>query len=336
MEADQWLRFGAASGNTFAMERLGERLMEGLGVSADLDEGLWWLKRSSSEGNPFAMEKLGKYLLDGEVVSKSSEEGLTLLNEAASRGNHFAAVSLALRCFLGETVPAEPDGRRLKNMAASNCRVSMLLLGAYTERREGALKGTPAATYWLSRAGCFSPESMALSGTWLYGKALGKHSMRDRSLIAEACATLLLQAYSQGYTPIAVTLAYLIRRNEAPSVDVKLDELLLPLIRQGDALALLNQALRLASGFQGPVDWEAADALIARMSDISEVLAWWSCLAEEDDSEGHLVLAWLERHGHLAGQIEPRQIERRLHTLQKSNWKIPTWFFEKAGGVCDR
>src|ERR1051325_2500852 len=73
-EGEGWLRRAAHEGNLYAMEKLGERLLNGDGLTKSVEEGLEWLKKSAKMGNPFAMEKLADFELDENEATGSRTE----------------------------------------------------------------------------------------------------------------------------------------------------------------------------------------------------------------------------------------------------------------------
>ena len=331
-EGERWLRESAGRDDVYAMERLGERLIEGAGVRANREEGVQWLRRAAQAGNSSAMEKLGKYSLDGTIVSVDPEEGMYWLNRAISSSRRFAGIGLAIRSLAVKGFPTDASiGHSLLKSMAHNkaCRMSMLLLGAYALAGRVPIIPREHGRFWLHKAGCFDAERLAGSATWLYCKFLNRSTQLDRKLVASASAVLLSEAYAQGHTDSALSLAYLVRRDEASSINYILDDLLAPSLAAANPLALINQALRLATGCQSDVDWRAADELVGRIGDATEIFNWWSCLAEENDIEGHLVLAWLKRH-HLLSRTQSVDIGVKLDMAQSEGWAIPEWLNEEA------
>ena len=125
----------------------------------------------------------------------------------------------------------------------------------------------------------------------------------------------------------AINLAYLLRRQELPDGPFpRLADVLDPLVPSKNPFVVMNQALRIAAGLDVALDWDAADALVASIDDISAILTWWRGLgAQATDTEGHLVLAWLLRH-HLQNDPDGLGLNQRANLAQTGGWKIPVWF----------
>src|SRR6267378_1533136 len=85
-EGELWLRNRAQDGDSYAMEKLGLRLLTGDGLPKSIEEGLAWLRKSAELGNPFAMEKFAQYEFDENETPGSSPDGEGWLRTAVERG----------------------------------------------------------------------------------------------------------------------------------------------------------------------------------------------------------------------------------------------------------
>ena len=68
------------------MVELGTRLLDGLGLPQDVDEGARWLRKAAENGFKHAMGELGTRLQCGEGLPQDIDEGERWLRKAAENG----------------------------------------------------------------------------------------------------------------------------------------------------------------------------------------------------------------------------------------------------------
>ncbi|WJD83796.1 SIR2 family protein [Priestia megaterium] len=128
-------------------------------------------------------------------------------------------------------------------------------------------------------------------------------------------------------------LYYILRRKEIePSmIPYKMDELIEEPIKNKNPFALINKALYL---IENDNDWEQADNLIKEISfekseeAISNALNWWRQLSENNDPEGHLVIAWLSRH-QLINDPNDLNLEERLEKVN-NHYNLPEFMYKRV------
>ena len=93
-------------------------------------------------------------------------------------------------------------------------------------------------------------------------------------------------------------LAYVMRKsNNLSGARVKeIIDLLSDGVQIKEPYCLVNMALVFSVVLGTESDWKIADTLIAMVAADSSAINWWQELGEKDDTEGHLVHLWLQRH----------------------------------------
>lgn len=329
---EEWLRQSATAGDFYAMEGLGLRLFNGDGLTKSPEEGLVWLRRSVEQGNPVAMLLLAECLLETKPSSDVATEAEQWLERSIEHGNRQAAISLASRLIAGAGLSADPhrgkqllvdlanDGSQLAHVKLGVC----LLSGqALTENREEGLR-------WLRRIGATEANHMSVLAYYIYMKSMAASTKGGARILAGDAAVLLQEAVRCGNHEEAVNLAYLIRRGEiSGSSQLPVEELLATYVSQERPFALINQALRIASGFECTTDWHVANILIGKIRDTEGVLSWWHARSTEGDAEGHLVTGWLVRQG-LAPDPDQIALAQRMDLARKGGWTVPGWMDQPA------
>jgi TPR repeat protein len=105
--AEKCLRVAAEQGNLDAMEALGSRLIDGIDLLPNTEEGVSWLQKANDAGSISAMRKLGNRFLDGDGLPKNTKDGLFWLGRAAETGDPKAIVALAMRYLIGDMIPQD-------------------------------------------------------------------------------------------------------------------------------------------------------------------------------------------------------------------------------------
>jgi hypothetical protein len=320
-----WLLNRAEAGNYYAMERLGEQLLEH--GANERERGLEWILKAAELGSPSAQLLAAEHLLDGECVPEHREEGCRWLEKAAESGYRPARVTLALRMLHGSGVEKQParSMEMLSSAAIDGSVVAAAILAANCFERSNPRPDEAFA--WLQRCGASQPEQMVKIAVFLYLQSREAATSTGRARLAYYAGILLEQMRQRGMPDAAINLAYLLRRQElSDGYFPRLADVLDPLIPSKAPFVVVNQALRIAAGLDVVPDWEAADVLIASIDDIAWILAWWRGPgAQSTDTEGHLVLAWLLRH-HLQNDPDGLGLNHRANLAQAGGWKIPDWF----------
>lgn len=328
-DGERQLRQAALERDPYAMERLGSRLLSGHGLTQSIPEGCEWLRQSAISGSPVAMLKLAEHLLVAGALPEEVSEGERLLLRAVELRYLPAMVSLGGALIVGSHLPRDAArGRKLLNEAARHgSQLAHIRLAAYLLSGRGLTQDRPEGMRWLRRAGAVHSGQIVNLGYYLYIKSLTAAPASARELV-EAAGVLLHEALRCGHGGAGAMLAYLQRRGEITALPMApFEDLLAEPLRQGNAFAAVNQALRLAKGVQCAVDWPAADLLIERLRAADEALAWWNARSLAGDPEGHLVVFWLGRHHVLMG-IDESEYPRRMELAQRGGWDVPEWLTE--------
>lgn len=327
LAGERWLRNAAASGDFHAMERLGIRLINGDGLAGNLVEGLGWLRQSAQRGNPVAMAHLGECMLDTEGGAESREEGQRWLEKAMALGLGAANVAVASRLITGSGLVRDPErGKRmLMEAAGRGSQLAHVKLAVYLLSGRELSADRAEAFRWLRRVGTTQASHLALLAYYLYMKSLAASTPGSRRVLAEESAVLMQESVRQGNVTDELNLVYLLRRGEiSPTPYPPIESLLSAHLQAGNPFALVNQALRLARGWERAVDWKAADAAIARIANAEAVMHWWFARCEHGDAEGDLVTGWLVRH-RLALDPDGLTHGQRLERARAGGWDIPGW-----------
>lgn len=129
-------------------------------------------------------------------------------------------------------------------------------------------------------------------------------------------------------------LAYINRhhRNQLCSSPAEIIDLLIDGVQKQEPFSLINMALTFVQMLGKEEDWHLADRMIALIredrSDVRRIVRWWDKLAAEGETEGPLVLQWLNRHGKLPTPLSFTQMAS-IQNLKTSDTQIPRWIFEK-------
>lgn len=76
--------------NQFAQYRLGKVLMQGEGITKNVDKALQMLTLSAQQGNQYAQYTLGKLYLLGKEVPADYEKAREWFTQSAAQGNKYA------------------------------------------------------------------------------------------------------------------------------------------------------------------------------------------------------------------------------------------------------
>lgn len=328
---EEWLIETAERGSCYGMTKLGLRLLTGDGVEQSAQRGLEWLRKAAKAQYLLAMEILAAFLLDSHADWASSIEGEELLREAAELGHLFSRFSLGHRLLRGDGVNRdENEGLDiLRSTGRAGDRLAMSVLGAEFLRRGHS--DTAEGYYWTRCAGANTPQMIPRLGRYVYSRACGTITKRERERIATEAANLFaFRLEDNGYDAFsALNLAFLIRRGEVSDTQYpSFEDLIEKPLSEENAGAIVNQALRLASGYRCNADWKAADDLVARLQGSLGVLEWWLARAREGDAEGHLVIGWLMRMS-LTTNLDDVDLRSRLDLARAAFTDIPEWMYDR-------
>ncbi|NNJ11630.1 sel1 repeat family protein [Chloroflexales bacterium ZM16-3] len=331
-EGRAWLQRAAEKGEAQAMLVLGIRLLDGDGFEQDIPEGRAWLQRAAEKGEAQAMRILGYRLLDGDGFKQDIEEGRAWLQRAAEKGEAQAMLVLGIRLLDGDGFEQGiTEGRTwLRQAAEKGEPQAMRLLGDRLLDGSGFKQDIAEGRMWLNRAAeKGEPLAMRSLGLLLlYGNGVKQDVAEGRKLLKEA-ALGFLQSFHKGGHDEGNNLAFMARRAEVPDgLELPhIKELLTPYINQRKAIGIMNYALCQASGYECAKDWVAADQVIASISSpVYDVVYWWHHkLAVRGDPEGHLVVAWLVRHGFIEDP-DGYSISDRVERARAGGWDVPEWF----------
>jgi TPR repeat protein len=319
-----------AEKNPFFMLMLSERFLDGKGLALNIDEGER-LIRDAAEKEPLAKYRLACRLIDGKGLPQNPEEGERLLRDAAAKHSD-AKRELATRLLDGiGLVQSFEEGERLLREAAlidagvKTELITRLLTGKGIER--DAHQGEQL----LREVVAEDPVTSGAYGYQLYGQLRNVTDHALRAHLQWASAFCFHSALISGVSEMGNNLAYIIRRREAVDANFSsLDTLLEPGLITQSAFPIVNQALREMAGLDCDMDWHSADRRFASLdqSKAGEILKWWYKLAQEEDAEGHLVVACLLRH-QLISDPEGLNAAERFSRVRGA-WEIPEWICSVA------
>lgn len=275
--------------------------------------------------NPFAI-RAAPFVCSRKADESELAQDEHELQEHIAHGDVSAKVILGTRYLAGHGVNAHPEkGRQwLLEAAQQGSRLAHIELGVYCLAGWGMQQDREQGLHWLRRIGALQPQQLSSLGLYLYLRSL-TFPVAQRCQMAEEACELFNEAIRQGQREDVLNLVYLLRRGEIPAATYPpLDELLANHLQQGNALALVNEALRLARGVQCAIDWAAADTLMARVPDAESILSWWFARSLDGEAEGHLVVAWLCRHS-LVVDPERHSLIARLDLARAGGWAVPEW-----------
>jgi len=289
--AVQWLRESAAAGSVTSMYQLGAYLL-GNGLTGDIDEGYSYLDAAARQGSLAAMTELGIHLLTARGSGEPSVDvGGVWLRRAADEYDTIATILYARHLDRGE-----------------------LIVGTPYERRQR-----------LHAAGLRTWSDYGRVGLYLYAHSLTASTQAMRKSLLLEATRLFTEGSMVNELTSCVALAYLLRRRLTPSpVYSSIEDLLRAGVLADDPFAQVNQALAIAMGADCRADWRLADDIMRDLSGTAGVLDWWYPLALDNDAEGHLVMAWLYRHG-LVADFQDTEARRRFHLAREAGAVLPAW-----------
>ena len=143
-----------------AMEEIGRRLIQGVGVAKDLQAGAGWLLRAAEAGSAQAAFNVGVMYERGFVVERDSGRAVEWYRKAADGNMPAAKHNLALLLRDGKGAPR--DAKRaielLHSAARQGMAASMFSLGDMYERGDAGSKDPAAALAWFAIAAEFERQ----------------------------------------------------------------------------------------------------------------------------------------------------------------------------------
>lgn len=178
------LRARADAKDIPAMEELGRRLIQGLGVAKDPQAGAGWLLRAAEAGSAQSAFNVGVMYERGFVVERDSAKAALWYRKAADAGLATAKHNLALLLRDGKGVAR--DGKAaielLESAARQGMAASMFSLGDIYERGDAAPRDPAAALAWFAITGEFERQTGKGEDTALAKQASQRAATLQRTL----------------------------------------------------------------------------------------------------------------------------------------------------------
>lgn len=277
---------------------------------------------------------LAEALIDLRPGDADNAEGVEILERAVESGSTLAMVTLGTRLIKGDGMPLDRSGgiSHLVKAGLSGDRVAMIILGLLEYQECVPHERGSEVSPWFYYAGAKNGKAIPRLGSHIYSRARASVTKKARQRLAEFAAECFKIGISKGYEDAfsCLNLAYLARRGEAtlPS-EVSLSSLLEGSLAKQIPFAIVNEALRLASGFDSEIDWNGADRLFSILPGGVGIFEWWRICMIEGDPEGHLVLAWLRRWCLIGANdgLSPAEHLERAASIYND---IPEWMYVKS------
>lgn len=183
-ESVMWYAKAAEAGVAGAQNNLGERYMDGEGVTKDYEKAFYWLSKAAEQNIPRAYALLGNLYYQGWGVEKNYEEAANLYRKAAEQGLGSGQQSLAQLLFAGEGVTKDYQEalKWYQKAADQGFSLSMKQIGyIYQEGGFGVIKDTNKAKTWYELAAQKGNASAMNQLGWLY-----EHGIATEPNIKEA------------------------------------------------------------------------------------------------------------------------------------------------------
>ena len=137
---------------------------------------------------------------------------------------------------------------------------------------------------------------------------------------------ILLFVVQSGIKAGGVSLAFMIRRNEAKSENKlpTVEELLKKTLKEKNSFAVTNHVLYQIQSTDQDEKWREGDQLIKTIEKPKDIRDWW--YNNVNDAEKELVIGWLVRHG-LIADPDKLDFQERFNRARKGGWKVPDWMY---------
>jgi TPR repeat protein len=254
--AARWIYAAAMSGSTVAHVTWGQMLLDGTGMRRDPEAALRWFRIAADAGSLDGINMVGRCHERGWGVARDPAEAARWFRRAADGGHDWAQYNLGLLLVDGDGVPC--DRREALSLFVRAARKrnpkGMNMIGHYREHGWIVRADLRSAARWYRRAaagGCFR-------GAFSTGRfAVSAGRIEDAARWFETAVAEAPVDYCRDAA--AVLLAQ-------PEPEIRaVGRLALARCAQADAPAdLFAYGRALAQGQGGPVDLEAAAAVLAR------------------------------------------------------------------------
>lgn len=178
------VRLRANANDTLAMEEMGRRLIQGIGVAKDQQAGAGWLLRAAELGSPQSAFNVGVMYERGFVVERDSSRAVVWYRKAADANLAVAKHNLALLLRDGKGAPR--DGKAaielLRSASRQGMAASMFVLGDIYERGDGVAADTAVALAWFAVTAEFDRQANRGSDTALVQSAVQRSQALQRTL----------------------------------------------------------------------------------------------------------------------------------------------------------
>ncbi len=178
------VRLRANAKDTSAMEEMGRRLIQGMGVAKDPQAGAGWLLRAAELGSAQSAFNVGVMYERGFVVERDSSRAVEWYRKAADANLAVAKHNLALLLRDGKGAPR--DGKAaielLRSASRQGMAASMFVLGDIYERGDAATADTAVALAWFAVTAEFDRQANRGTETALVQSALQRSQALQRTL----------------------------------------------------------------------------------------------------------------------------------------------------------
>lgn len=337
---------------------LGNFLLNSSKLRKDVIEGEKWLREGVNADSPIAMYDLSRYLFEGSKLKQNRTEAEVLLRRAVEMNFVLAQYSLGMMILQNDFAPQTPgEGESLLRKAAESLPEAMCTLALFLSEGIVVEKNMDEAISWYIRAvetgdaesmrvygrmlllGDGIPQDVEEGKKWLVNAfekeseeatyILGLHYYEEQDF--HKAVKYFIKGHEMGSVDCDVSLAYMLRRNEAPAGYTlpSINELLKPAVSSGVVIAKINQALSIYQKQNGDGSWFQADKIMKALTgDLEEAVEWWHKLANLEDAEGHLVIGWLVFHNKIIDPDGMTPTERFMEAAVEG-WNIPKSFLKK-------
>lgn len=184
----------STQGNADAMLELGERLVQGRDMTANLQEGLAWIQKAASAGKLEAWYELGVVYANAIGVQRDIQRAMTYFRIGAKGGNADCQCSLGLLYQAGEKIPGGVKAdlaqarKWFRNAADQGHQEAILHLAQLIMFGEGGTADPVVGAQWFRKgAELGNPEAQwSLGQCYLEGMGVPKDSVQSYALYAAA------------------------------------------------------------------------------------------------------------------------------------------------------
>ena len=184
----------ASQGNADAMLELGERLIQGQGVEANVAEGLQWLHKAADAGKNQAWYDIGFVYSNGLGVEMNMTEAMKYFRKGAEAGNADCQTSMGMFYQAGERIPGGvkadlAEAAKWYRMAAEqNHAEAIFHLAQLYMRGEGVQQNAAEAVRWFRKGADLgnSDAQWYLGRCYQNGKGVTKDLVQAYALFSTA------------------------------------------------------------------------------------------------------------------------------------------------------